>query len=31
MPTDRKAELLQNFALVAGELTTEALNELGDE
>jgi len=29
--SDKKAELLQNFALAAGELTTEALNELNLE
>jgi len=29
--SDKKTELLQNFALAAGELTTEALNELNEE
>jgi hypothetical protein len=29
--SDKKTELLQNFALAAGELTTEALNELNPE
>lgn len=31
MMSEKKTELLQNFALAAGELTTEALNGLNPE